>query len=209
MKKNNLLRQIFAAIFLLLPLAAGLLLWERLPERMAIHWNIYGEPDGWAGRAVAVLLLPLVLLLLQGLSQLLSRREEGRTAAALRLWIIPVLSLVCGAVTYCPVFFPEMKPDGLMPLLLGLLFAILGNFLPKLPRSRTLGIKIKWTLESDENWYATHRFTGWLWSAGGMLMIFCALLPKKLLPAALLPLVLAMILLPVLYSWRYSRRKAQ
>ena len=47
---------------ILLPLLAGLVLWNRLPESVAIHFGPDGQPDGWSGRAFAVFFMPLFIL---------------------------------------------------------------------------------------------------------------------------------------------------
>ena len=53
---------ILTTLICLLPMVAGALLYSRLPETMATHWNLNGEPDGWSSRAFAVFGLPGILL---------------------------------------------------------------------------------------------------------------------------------------------------
>ena len=48
---------IVSTLLALLPIAAGLLLWNRLPG----HWGMSGA-DRWSGKAAAVFLRPLLLL---------------------------------------------------------------------------------------------------------------------------------------------------
>ena len=50
---------IFSSLLVLLPLAAGLLLWNRLPEQLPMHWNAAGEIDGWGSRLMVVCAEPL------------------------------------------------------------------------------------------------------------------------------------------------------
>ena len=61
---------------------------------------------------------------------------------------------------------------------LGLMFAAIGNYFPKCRPNRTVGIRIIWTLGSEENWNATHRFAGKVWVIGGLIMVLAALLPE-------------------------------
>ncbi len=42
----------------LLPLLAGTVLWNRLPEQMPIHFGLDGQVDGYAGKAFGALALP-------------------------------------------------------------------------------------------------------------------------------------------------------
>ena len=85
-------------------------------------------------------------------------------------------------------------------LFIGLLFLIIGNYMPKITQNRVLGIKIKWTLESEENWNATHRFAGKVWVAGGFLLLFTSLLPEESAIFAFIILLFALIIIPVIYS---------
>ena len=57
--KNSL---IITSLLTLLPIPLGLLLWNRFPETMAIHWGFTGEADGYASPGFAVFALPLLML---------------------------------------------------------------------------------------------------------------------------------------------------
>ena len=67
MLKKNKWTLLITSLVILLPTVAGLILWNRLPQEVAIHWGVSGEPDGWANKAVAVFALPAFLLALQWL----------------------------------------------------------------------------------------------------------------------------------------------
>jgi uncharacterized membrane protein len=91
-------------------------------------------------------------------------------------------------------------------LFLGLLFIIIGNYLPKVRQNNTIGIKIRWTLANEENWNRTHRLAGYLWMICGILILILGL--TRLLPAGwLIGLVLIMVLVPCLYSWWLHAKK--
>ena len=90
----------------------------------------------------------------------------------------------------------------------GLMFLVLGNILPKVRQNNTIGIKIKWTLENEENWNATHRFSGRLWVIGGILCMACALVAESAIAMVVFFVcVLALAILPMGYSYRYYRRQ--
>ena len=61
MLKRNNWHLLASSAVILLPIAFGLAVWERLPAQMPVHWGVNGEVDGYASRGVAVLLLPLLL----------------------------------------------------------------------------------------------------------------------------------------------------
>ena len=85
-----------------------------------------------------------------------------------------------------------------MPILLGLIFIAIGNYLPKCKQNYTIGIKIPWTLASEENWNRTHRFAGWVWVGGGVVMLlsgFLGIFWLTLVPAIIMAAV------PLIYSY--------
>jgi uncharacterized membrane protein len=43
---------------LLAPVAFCAAVWGRFPDRVPIHWNFRGRPDGWAGKGFGLLFLP-------------------------------------------------------------------------------------------------------------------------------------------------------
>jgi uncharacterized membrane protein len=98
----------------------------------------------------------------------------------------------------------------LIPVLIGVLFMYIGNYLPKTIRNRTMGIKLKWTMGNDENWQKTHRLGGKLWFWGGLVMIASALLPINFTIAAMIAMILVGVIIPSIYSYCiYRKHKAE
>ena len=69
----------------------------------------------------------------------------------------------------------------------------------------TIGIKIMWTLNSDKNWVATHRFAGKVWFVGGVIVAISALLPTGILPWVAFAVFAITALAPVIYSFVYFK----
>ena len=128
-------------------------------------------------------------------------------AEALLFWLVPILSVAISVMVYFQTLLPDFPIVRILPLFLGFLFLVIGNLLPKCPYSRVLGIRLPWTLASEQNWFATHRFAGRVWMIGGFLMLFCPLFPAAAIPPATAGVLLALLLATVLYSWLFSRRE--
>ena len=94
MTKRKLGVLILTSIVILLPMLAGFVLWNQLPETIPFHWNLAGEVDYQAPRGVAVVAFPVLMLVLQWGSQL-SVREVKRSG-----WVIPALTLIISAIMY-------------------------------------------------------------------------------------------------------------
>ena len=139
-------------------------------------------------------------------------RKHPQTKEAVRLvfWIMPAICLAGSALLL-------LVKSGQMDISLaiyfmyigfGLMFLLIGNYLPKIRQNRTMGIKIKWALEDEENWDATHRLGGKVWMACGLVCMVCALFPFSIFGIALFIIaVLAAVVIPTVYSWRYYRKR--
>lgn len=198
---------ILTSIIILLPVLIGLILWNRLPERMATHWNMSGAADGYSGKAFAVFGLPLILLFVQLFCAAVTAADPkendiGDKIFRLVLWICPAASLYGALLIYGTALAFEIDAEKLSLVFVGLLFVITGNYLPKCRKNYTVGIKLPWTLDDEENWNRTHRFAAWVWIIGGVLMIADAFLGVGGL-WGVLTLCVIMALLPTGYSFAY------
>ena len=208
MIKRNLKVLIISSIVTLLPIVAGLILWNQLPEQIPTHWNASGEIDGWSSKPFAVFGLPLIMVAAQWLCMLgtsADPKKENHPAKVLHLvlWIIPVLSVVLNTMTYMAALGKEVRIEVIMPILIGLILAIVGNYMPKCKQNYTIGIKIPWTLNSEENWNRTHRFAGWLWTFCGIALMLTGIIGGFWI---FLFVVLLMVFAPILYSYLLFRK---
>lgn len=207
--KINKKELLLTSLVCLLPLLAGVALYPRLPETMATHWGFDGTANGWSSRAATVFGLPLFILALHLICFYAESHGTNRNMnPALRtvlLWFCPAMSLLGSALTLGTGLGYEMHISTVVPVFVGLLFLILGNYLPKIRRNLTMGIKLPWTLASEENWSRTHRVAGFLWVLAGL-----ATLVVTLLGAWSSGFFFALLVLtagiPTLYSYCYYRR---
>ena len=203
---------IVTTIIILLPVLAGIILWNKLPEQIPTHFNAAGEVDGYGSKAFAVFGLPLMLVAFQWLCAVGSLKMDPKAknlegkVFSLVLWIIPVLSIVMNALVYCTALGMNMNVQIIVPLLMGLLMVIIGNWLPKCKPTWTLGIKLPWTLADEDNWNRTHRFAGPVWVVCGLVIMLCALIGGAFLWVIAAALVV-MIAAPTVYSFLLFREK--
>ena len=208
MIKKNLNILIITSIVILLPVLAGVVLWDTLPEQIPTHWNAAGEIDGWSSKPFAIFGLPLMMLAIHWLCALATAADPKKANHSnklihLVLWIIPIISVVLFVLTYVAALGTEVRMEMVMPLLVGFVLTVVGNYLPKCKQSYTIGIKIPWTLHSEENWNRTHRFAGRLWLVCGLGIMLTAFVGGFWL---FLPIVLVMVLAPTVYSYLLHRK---
>lgn len=212
MIKKNKWKLIVTSVIILLPILVGLILWDILPERLATHWGMNGQADGWSGRSLAVFLPPVSILILHWLCVLITAADPGNNKQSQKvfgvvLWIMPTLSVLVSALVYGTALGMTLSFGTFMPILLGLMFAVLGNYLPKCKPNRTIGIKVSWTLNNAENWNATHRFCGKVWLVGGLVMMVCGFLPGEAGIIGMTAVIFLLAVIPLLYSYRYYKKQ--
>lgn len=209
--KKNWKGMLIAAVIILLPMLAGVILWDRLPDPMATHWDFEGNPNGWTSRAFTVFGIPLVLLVLHMVCLLVSESDRnscGQNPKLKRIMycVVPVVSLILCAAVY-PSALGIQVPMRLMALLfLGVVLLIVGNYMPKCTMNRFMGIRVPWTYRSEANWTATHRFAGRLYVVIGLLCLAGAFVPSEHIAIAVTVLALIACCAPIVYSYLYEKR---
>lgn len=209
MIKKNLPKLIITSLITLIPIVIGLILWDKLPNQVPVHWNINGNVDDYATKTQAVFLMPLVLVAFHWICVLVTlldpkKQNINDKMFTLVLWIIPVISLFVNSMIYATALGHKVSVEIIMPLFMGALFVVIGNYLPKCKQSYTMGIKLPWTLDDEENWNKTHRFAGFLWVIGGIVIMATAFLGAFWLFFIVL---IPMVIVPTVYSYLFYKKK--
>jgi uncharacterized membrane protein len=182
--------------------------YDRLPERVPIHWNWRGEPDAWSDRAdvwKTFLLMPAtmagVLVLFVVLPWVSPKQFKIESFRAVYDFIV-IMVMLLFAYLQAVILLASMEEKlSLFRLLMGglfLFFALTGNVLGRIRRNFWMGVRTPWTLASDTVWNQTHRLAAWLFVAGGLLGGLAAILNGP--PWFYLIPVLIALLVPVVYS---------
>lgn len=211
MIKKHLKALLLSTVFCCLPIVVGLALWDRLPEKMPLHWNFNGKVDSYGSKAVAVFVIPLIMiaaLWICALGTMADKKNKNQNPKPFNImfFIMPILSNVSSVLVYLTALGKKPPVSSIMFVFMGFLFAFIGNYMPKCTQNRTIGIKIPTTLKSESNWNATHRFAGKLWAVGGILTAVCGFLPQKFHLFTVV-IMLALIIIPIVFSLIYKKRE--
>lgn len=205
MIKKNLKTMILTSIIILAPILVGLILWDQLPAEMATHFGTDGTANDWAPKEFAVFGMPLFLLVVHWLCVAFTsvdpkKQNISDKVILLIMWLCPVVSIVgCGS-TYLYELDHSINTMPVATLFLGCVFFVIGNYMPKMKQSYTIGIKIPWALNSEENWNRTHRLGGYTYMLGGVVTLIAGfiqqfwLVPVALIIATIIPTVYSFIL---------------
>ena len=176
-----------------------------LPERVPIHWDIHGRPDGFGSPWALFLAGPALMAGIVGLFALLPWLSPKRFEVdTFRQTYLDLMLIVEALVGY---FFAVGLWAGLtgavdtaLAVVVGLCLAaiLIGNLLGKVRRNFFIGIRTPWTLASDRVWYATHRFAARVLVLAGVVALVAAIAGAPAWTA--IALVIAGFLVPVVYS---------
>lgn len=209
MKAINKRTLVLTSIVILLPMFVGLILWNRLPEQMPTHFGFNGTADGYSGRPFAIIGLPLFLLAIQLLCAFALRADPKKQNISeklvqITLWICPAVSLFAGLSIYLSALGFAINVSRLGMVFVGLIFIVIGNYLPKCRHNYTVGIRLPWTLDNEDNWNHTHRFAGYVWIIAGVVTLLSVFLSHA--AVVWVAAIFVASLSPLVYSFVYAKR---
>lgn len=190
------------------------LVYDRLPERLATHWDLEGNANGWMPRAVAACFAPGLALALWGLLRSLprvlpssERKRLGEASAAL----VGALLVTFLAGVHVLILYVALVPGASLTravwILLGAFYIALGLVLPRIKRNALIGIRTPWTLTSDENWARTQRVGSYAMVVGGVMSALLGALGGLAGGIMAIGCLLVSALVPAGYSLLLARRQ--
>lgn len=215
MKQRSSLSWI-AVLIAVLPALYLALIYNELPATVPTHFGTDMQPDRMGEKAELWLVSGLMSLVSIGLYFLLNnlqridpkRRGTGFSSAFTKLAFGLVVFLAALNVIIIASAKGVVAVQNFLFPLLGLLFAFIGNYMNHIKPNFFAGIRLPWTLSSDENWRRTHAVAGKLWFAGGLLIAVISLLvPVKLMVYIFLGITLVITLIPIAYSYRLFKQQ--
>ncbi len=191
-------------IVCLLPIPLGLLLWNKLPDTMAIHFNIYGEADNFASKGFVVFGLPLLMVALQAFCCFINDINAHKHGNRIKLetvtkWIIPCLCVILQIVTFGYSLGWEMDIRKIVSCIVGIMFLVIGNYLPKFDDVKNFNV-------DTEKARKINRFIGYENIIMGLLFLICIPLPPAFTVVCLL-LLIPYAIISIVYGIVVARKK--
>lgn len=166
---------IITSIVCLLPILLGIALWTALPDTLAIHFNIYGDPDRFASKGFVVFGLPMLMVLLQAFCCFTNdinayKHGDRKKFVTATKWIIPGLTVVLQIITLGYGLGWELDIRKVVLCIIGVMFLVTGNYLPKLDYIKNYDI-------NTEKARKINRFIGYETVVMGLLFFVGIFLP--------------------------------
>jgi uncharacterized membrane protein len=188
--------------------------YPRLPPRVATHWGMSGQPDGYSSRLLAVLIAPLAILAMRALVGLLPKidplgenyRKFASTYFLIFNGVILFFALDHLAILAYGLGAP-VRMDRVAAAGLGVLLIVVGNYITRVEPNWFVGIRTPWTLSSERVWHRTHRVGGWIFVTGGTLIVLTLFVPSGAVMPVLLGTIALVAVVPVVLSYVWWRRE--
>ena len=211
--KPTLKTELLPILLIVIMLVGSFYFYSNFPESVPTHWNSAGEMDGWSGKTFGAFFMPLfsfgLYLLFIGLPYLDPKKERYQEFTKVyhifKALIILFMALIYFATSLVGLGF-QFNISALIFVSIGILFIIMGIYMPQIKSNWFIGIRTPWTLSSETVWQKTHEVGGKLFIISGLLFITNIFLPPSW-HWVLFGIVVAMLLIGTFgYSlWEYRR----
>lgn len=201
-------KHVFPLSITLLTLVAWLIALPHLPATMPIHWGANGEADGFATKINAMILtvgiMVLIYFILAFVPRIDPRKENYKyfsktynivlNAVLLLFFFVNMSTILQGLGYNVPMAY-------IAPIMAGLVFIIIGNYLRRVRSNYFMGIRTPWTLSNETVWKKTHRLSGKIFFIGGLLILISAFLPDGYKSVIMWGSIVLCVAVPYLYSY--------
>jgi uncharacterized membrane protein len=213
---RNIMRksEIIILLIILLSFTVGIYLYPQMPGKMASHWNIRGQVDGYMPKFWGLFLMPIISVFLLLLFILIPRidplKENIKKFRNYFDWFIILITLFLFYLYLLTIFWNRGARFDMVLLLtpaFGILFYYAGILIENAKQNWFIGIRTPWTLSSEKVWDKTHKLGGKLFKTAGVISFFGILFKNYSLFFVIIP-VLIFSIYTVIYSYfEYQKEK--
>jgi uncharacterized membrane protein len=206
--KPTIKSEIFSLAIIAVSIAASFYFYAHFSAKVITHWDFSGQPNGWSGRAFAAFFFPGLLAAMYVMFLVLPRldpkkeryAEFAKVYAVFRNLFIFFLALIYFIASLSNIGY-NFNVGILVPLAIGLLFIILGNYFGKIKPNWFVGIRTPWTMSSETVWNKTHRFGGKAFILGGLIMMISGFVPLAWRLPLLIIDIIVLLFGTIVYSY--------
>lgn len=195
-----------------LSIVVTFILYTKLPSEIPIHFNVTGEVDNWGSKSFALFTASLPILL--GFFTLFIPRIDPKRASfskhvkAYNIFIFFIIVFML-SVHWTTLLFAlgyNISVDKVIMVCVGILFIIIGNYMPQIRHNYTFGVKTPWALHDENNWRATQRFGGYMFILVGVISFLHLFIPSEISAYLFLTVIVGVVVACYLYSYLYFKK---
>jgi uncharacterized membrane protein len=184
-----------------------------LPDSVALHFGADGQPDRfgnkselWAALLIMMVVSLFVYLVMTNIGKIDPKKQTLQSKSLMQrlgMTTVAFISLINIYIIYSSYNSTNGK---FVFVMIGVFFALIGNYLNNIKPNHFVGLRLPWTLENEDNWRKTHQFGSKIWVGGGLLIAFMAIfLSPKIMVNSMLTILVIMVLIPSIFSYQYNK----
>ncbi|MFC0237151.1 SdpI family protein [Fictibacillus phosphorivorans] len=200
-------------LLIALSVLIGVFAYPYLPDQMPMHWNIHGEVDGYWDKHYAAFFPPMLMIVLMVLFIFMPRIDPKKEnykkfsgSYTIFITIMNLFFLLLQSMTISYGLGVNIDISLVVNLGIGLLFIVLGNYLPRIKHNYFIGVRTPWTLANEKTWRKTHQLSGKLFVVAGILLVAISFLPGIYKFTGMLVVVLSTVLIATIASYVFFNR---
>lgn len=194
-------------------LLVAMIAYPFLPQEIPLHFGGNGEVDRYGG-AWTIFLIPALIIFLivsADLFRFIDPKKQSYAKFSKQYYRVHLLASILFLllevyIIAVSVGIEVMNINHLIPAVIGILFLVIGNSMPKFKHNYFCGIRTCYTLENEDVWFMTHRLAGKIWFLGGFGMILTVFLPTSATMIVFIIIVAILTMIPILYSYFAYKR---
>lgn len=212
MKKKTIDKfAIITSLLSLFPIIIGVILFNKLPEYIPTHWDFNGNINGYTKKEIFIFAFPAFMATMNlYLHFMLNSDPKNKNKNFILIKfskiIFPIITNILILISFLISIGYKFDIGIITLIFIGIIFIVMGNYLPKSKRSYTVGIKLPWTLNSDENWKKTHKFAGFLYTIAGIFTLLSIFLPREYGAKISFTLIIIASIASTIYSYILYRK---
>ena len=198
MKKIDWKILIITGLICLIPIIFGVILYDQLPEQMAVHFGVDNEPNSFAPKEFALFGIPILMFALQVFccifSDFMEEKKQNKKYITIYKWIIPIIEMVVYLTMLAYGAGIELDMRMIVCITLGIVFTLVGNYMPK-----TEPNKLQMNYIRADFWKKIKRPAGYFFVIIGLAFIISAFL-NSMVSLILLGIIIVAAILITIYS---------
>ena len=210
----NLKKELPLIAIVLLPFVYLAYIWNQLPEKVPMHWNIKGEIDRYGDKIELIIIQILLHLLVYVIFLVVPKidpknklNKMGNKLQTIKVLLTTFMSILALFIIYSAKNQSFTNPNYIV-LLIGILYIILGNYFKTIKANYFIGIRTPWTLENETVWKETHKLGGKMWFVGGIIVVLSSLILDKRPNFTIFLIITGIItIIPIVYSYLLFRNE--
>ncbi|MBR6403408.1 MAG: DUF1648 domain-containing protein [Eubacterium sp.] len=209
------------------PLLVTIWVLQYLPDSVPMHYDLAGNIDRWGSRNES-LVMPIIIIFVALMfsfivkhyeNVLMDETDEKKIKSILtNIKVINITSLVTavgmGIIHLTSIYgaYARANEGGLLLeieegrascISLGIIFFILGNYIPKTRMNYVIGVKTSWSMYNDNTWRKSNLIGGITFAIAGVLTIITGFVADASKSGILMvSYVMIASVISVIYSWK-------